>query len=33
MIYAQKGSPVQSSHYLRRYFDKNLSNLFQDRQS
>ena len=22
---------MQSSHYLRRYFDKNLSNLFHDR--
>ena len=28
---AQKGAPCQSSHYLRRYFDKNLSNLFQER--
>lgn len=31
IINAQKGAPAQSSHFLRRYFDKNLSNLFQDR--
>lgn len=31
-MYAQQGAPAQSSHFLRRYFDKNVSNLFQDRQ-
>lgn len=28
---AQKGEPMQSAHYLRRYFDKSLGNLFHDR--
>lgn len=30
-MHAQQGAPVQSAHYLHRYFDKNLSNLFQER--
>lgn len=30
-MHAQQGTPVQSAHYLHKYFDKNLSNLFQDR--
>lgn len=33
IMYAQQGAPVQSSHHLSRYFDKNLNNLFQDRMS
>ena len=28
---AQMGLPMQSAHYFRRYFDKNLGNLFHDR--
>ncbi len=33
IVFSQKGAPAQTSHYLRRYFDKNLSNLFQDRMA